>query len=306
VHLLSRLNQRARLSGFVALGLAAPQRPPHIEHFQKWLRNGKHAGLQWMARNAELRADPRKLLTGCRAVICMAYPYSARKPCTPEGLAVARYADPSEQDYHLKLKALAEELVHAIEESFPASRSRIFVDSAPLLERSIAYAAGLGFIGKNNMLILPGLGSYLFLAEILTTAPLQFSPAEPIESLCGNCRLCIDACPTGALEKPFSLDAGRCLSYLTIEYDGALDATTGTRMGTCFLGCDKCQEVCPFNRHQEAEKISLPHAGEILGMEEPTFKERFGRTSLSRAGLRKVKRNILAIQATGRRPFCPS
>ena len=253
--------------------------------------------MAWLERNLSLREDPSGLLEGCRTVISLAYPYPASKPCTPDGLTAARYSEPRQPDYHGRLKGLARELARGIEGACPGTRTRVCVDSAPLMERSLAHAAGIGFIGKNNMLIVPGIGSYVFLAEILVTEDLAFDAPAPMESGCGSCTLCVDACPTGALERPFYVDASKCLSYLTIEYGGAVGRETGKGMGDCFLGCDVCQEVCPFNGERRAGDLSLPSTDEIMNMGKDAFDARFGKTAMGRAGLVKIKRNIQAIRA---------
>lgn len=160
----------------------------------------------------------------------------------------------------------------------------------------MAYDAGLGFIGKNNMLIIPDYGSYVNLAEILTTAAIDFETLERMDPGCGECDRCIQACPTQALENPFFLNVAKCLSYLSVEYRGELQDEEGKVMGKCFVGCDRCQEVCPFNTTRKAECLSLPSTDEFLKMEEQTFSEKFGRTALGRPGLGRVKRNILAIR----------
>jgi epoxyqueuosine reductase len=174
------------------------------------------------------------------------------------------------------------------------------VDSAPILERSFAYQSGIGFIGKNTQFIIPGHGSYLFLAEILTTALIP-SPGSPLmESHCGSCNRCLDACPTGALEAPYRLNAAKCLSYLTIEEKEGVDAETGKKMGKSFFGCDVCQEVCPLNK-DPVEEVALPSIDQILGMNEATFQEAFGKTALARGGLAKIKSNIRALcEVSGR------
>ncbi|MEW6666974.1 MAG: tRNA epoxyqueuosine(34) reductase QueG [Thermodesulfobacteriota bacterium] len=302
---VSTLSERAKALGFVAIGFLEPQRPPHFDQFLAWLARRKHGGLAWLDKNTELREHPEKLLEGCRAILSMAYPYPARRPATPDGFTVARYADPSREDYHLRLPSLCREMVKDLEEAFPGCRSRILVDSAPILERSIAHASGLGFLGKNNLLIVPGHGSFLYLCEILTTAPLQFPPAETVDCLCGDCSRCLEACPAGALESPFTLDVARCLSYLTVEHRGELVLDAGSRMNGCFLGCDRCQEACPYNGPAEAVRISLPPAYEILAMDKQEFKRRFRKTALARAGIERLKRNIRAIQISGRRPSFP-
>lgn len=290
------MSEKAKALGFVAIGFLKPQRTPHFDQFLAWLARRKNGGLAWIEKNTELREHPEKLLKGCRAIISLAYPYPADPPCTPDGFTVARYADPSREDYHRRLSRLCHEMVKDVERAFPDCRSRVFVDSAPILERSMAYAAGLGFLGKNNLLIIPGHGSFLYLCEILTTAPLEFSPPKTVECLCGTCSRCLDACPTGALESPFTLDVARCLSYLTVEHRGELGADSGLKMSGCFLGCDRCQEACPFNRPVEKGSVSLPPAEEILAMDKKGFTEMFGKTALARAGIEKVKRNIRAIQ----------
>ena len=175
-------------------------------------------------------------------------------------------------------------------------RTRICVDSAPILERSFACASGIGFIGKNNMLIIPGYGSYFFLAEILSTVPMESLSAGAKDNQCGSCTLCIDACPTGALESPFLLDASKCLSYLTIEYKGHLDGFFGSKMGDCFFGCDVCQEACPFNKGEVTVDVSLPATDEFLIMDGGYFNKKFGNTAFARAGLEKLKSNIRAMK----------
>ena len=196
---------------------------------------------------------------------------------------MARYSAPQKDDYHIFLRKKAERIAVEIKASYPDAKTRVCIDSAPILERSFAHRSGMGFLGKNNMFIVPGHGSYLFLAEILTTALLPPSQDTTItEDLCGDCMRCVDACPTGALERPRNLNASKCLSYLTIEYDGNLDIKTGGRMGRCFLGCDICQEVCPLNRPEKNNEISLPGIREFLKMGEREFKTLFGQTALAR------------------------
>jgi epoxyqueuosine reductase len=200
-----------------------------------------------------------------------------------------------EEDYHKRLRKICKELIKVIGSEADGIRSRICVDSAPLLERSFAYLSGIGFIGKNNMLIIPGYGSFIYLAEILTTADIDFEDISPVQNQCGSCRKCLDSCPTGALEKPFMLNASKCLSYLTIEDKNTVSADTGKQMGTCFFGCDRCQEVCPFNSSEISRDVSLPPTAEILKMTDNIFKHKFGITCLGRAGLNKIKQNIVAV-----------
>ncbi|PKN65517.1 MAG: tRNA epoxyqueuosine(34) reductase QueG [Deltaproteobacteria bacterium HGW-Deltaproteobacteria-15] len=292
----SLLRKRAEELGFAAVGFLEPQTPPHFDRFMEWLAADQYGQLTWFKRNTDVRRDPQKLLKGCRTIVSLALPYPSKQAKTADGFTIARYAS-SPIDYHLRLKSLCSDIADLIREWFPQSRSRIFVDSGPLLEKSLACGAGLGFIGKNNTLIIPEHGSYINLAEILTTAPFDFASPECVENRCGDCSRCIDACPTGALERPFHLNIPECLAYLTVEFRGDLKKGIGAKMGRCFAGCDRCQEVCPFNSPGEETIFSLPSTEEILNMDDRTFSEIFGRTALARPGLGRLKRNLQAIRA---------
>ena len=201
---------------------------------------------------------------------------------------------PDQDDYHLRMRRLGKRLSTLVYELFPGSLTRVCIDSAPILERSFAAASGICFIGKNNMLIVPGYGSYCYLVEILTTASFPIHAFKGHESECGSCTRCIDSCPTGALKAPFYLDVSRCLSYLTIESKGDIDREAAGKMGNTFFGCDVCQEACPFNG-KERGIVTLPSTGDILAMSESEFKRTFGRTAFERAGLEKLKRNIRSL-----------
>ncbi|MBW2047321.1 MAG: tRNA epoxyqueuosine(34) reductase QueG [Deltaproteobacteria bacterium] len=286
------LIEQAKDLGFVAIGFSRPGKPIFFDRFSEWISSGRHGDMAWMERHLDIRRDPTRLLKGCRTVISLAYPYSREKPCTPEGFSAARYTEPSKADYHHRLKKLAKVLGRTIREKYPGARIRVCVDSAPILERSFAYSSGIGFIGKNNMLIVPGHGSFLFLGEILTTAPIPHDRSEPMKGPCGTCTRCIDACPTGALEAPYRLDASRCLSYLTIEKKGSIGLDTGQKMGGNFFGCDVCQEVCPFNGETGKRTTALPPIDAILAMTDGEFARTFGKTALARAGLNKIKDNV--------------
>ena len=290
------LIQQARQLGFVALGFSRPGKPLFFDRFYAWISAGKQGEMGWMGRHLDLRKNPARLLKGCQTVISLAYPYSHKKPCTPEGFSAARYSEPHEDDYHDRLRKLAKIIAGEIKQQYPGTKTRVTVDSAPILERSFAYGSGIGFIGKNNMLIIPGYGSFIFLAEILTTASIPHPETEFMESRCGSCTKCIDACPTGALEAPYSVNASKCLSYLTIEKNGAVDDDTGRKMGNCFFGCDVCQEVCPLNELDKSNAALLPSIDTILNMEDETFRETFGKTAFARAGLSKIKGNIMNLR----------
>lgn len=292
---IHEIHQKVRELGFIAVGFTRPEKPPYFDSFKTWIEAGKQADMAWLERHLDLRENPGRLLEGCRSVISLAFPYSFRVPATPEGFTVSRYAQPNQEDYHLRLRRRGKELTRFLKDLYGDCRSRILVDSAPVLERSIAFSAGIGFIGKNNALIVPGYGSYLYLTEILTTAPIDFPPPNPMENRCGSCMQCLEACPTGALERPFSLNAGHCLSYLTIESQKEIPRRDVGKMGRCFFGCDRCQEVCPFNPKETSFEILLPLSEILLNMGEEAFREKFGRTALSRPGLGKLRSNVMAV-----------
>jgi epoxyqueuosine reductase len=294
--IISQFTEQAKTLGFIAVGFSRPHRPAYFDSFLSRLADRKNGDMTWLERNLDVREDPSKLLEGCQTIISLAYPYPNARHETEDGYRVARYADPSREDYHFRLKKLGEDLFEWIQKDYPGSRARVCVDSSPIQEKSIAWQSGLGFIGKNTLLVIPGYGSYLFLVEILTTAPLQYPVIEPMADQCGACTACMEACPTGALEKPYHLNALKCLAYLTIEHKGDIPPALGPMMKKCFLGCDRCQEACPFNKHALTTNVSMPSADEILHMGEEDFKNRFGRTSLARPGMEKIKSNLRAAR----------
>jgi epoxyqueuosine reductase len=285
---------KAKERGFIAVGFSKPTTPLYYDFFCRWLKEIEIGNMNYLKRNIDIRGDPPRLLKGLTTIISLAYPYPASKPSTPDGYTTSRYSTPQEADYHLRLKKLGKQLCAFITEIFPESKSRVCVDSAPILERSFAEMSGIGFIGKNNMLIVPGYGSYCFLVEILTTAQFAIPFFNGTENRCGSCTKCIDMCPTGALKAPFYIDVSQCLSYLTIEAKDTVDKETAKKMGNTFFGCDVCQEVCPFNK-KESGVVALPSTKEILAMTEIDFKKTFGKTAFERAGVEKLKKNIQAL-----------
>ena len=233
----------AREVGFACVGVAPADEVPDAAVFHAWLARGFGASMGYLARNVAKRLCPAKLVPGARSVLCLGVSYADEAPTARDGL-VARYA--RGRDYHRVLKRRCLALMDRIREIAPTFAGRAFVDSAPLLERSVARRAGLGRIGRNHCLIAPGLGSYLVLCEIVSDLPLlPDSPLPP--GGCEDCGACVDACPTGALTDA-GLDARRCLSYLTIEHAGAIPREHWPSFGRRLVGCDACQEACPHNR----------------------------------------------------------
>lgn len=261
--------------------------------------------MAYLEKTRELRSDPRTLLAGARSVVVLAMPYSAAEPAAPDGTRTARYA--LAEDYHRTLRAKCESLVEAWKaETGTAMRHRVCVDSAPLAERDFAAAAGIGWIGKNGM-VLNDEGSYFLLCEILTDAEL---PADaPVDERCGSCTRCLDACPTSAFPRPGVLDATRCLSYWTIEQRSEIPEEIVSRLGGWVFGCDECQEACPYNRAIDTAPLERrpPDLSELLGMGASEWKRRLRDTPLSRAGPAGLRRNAAAVaESRNRKDLLPA
>ncbi len=247
---------RARALGFDVVGIADPRVPiaRDVERYEQFLEHGFQGEMGWLKDHRELRArlDVEGILSGAKSVVCVAQRYQrtlAEEAADPElARQIARYA--RGRDYHnglrKKLRTLAK-FVRTLDEGVAA---RPMTDDAPILERAWAARAGLGFVGKNGMLIVPGEGSFLLLGEVVTTVELDVG--APMAERCGSCRACLDACPTQAFAAPFVLDARRCVSYLTIELRGAIEPELRPGIGEHLFGCDDCQTVCPFNASARA------------------------------------------------------
>jgi epoxyqueuosine reductase len=246
------IEQLARELGFARAAIVPIEPPRRHELYTSWLAAGHAGDMAYLARPDHVapRGDLRALLAEARALIVVALAYERADPIVPVARLrgrIARYA--RGEDYHLvmrdKLVALADRLAREL--GRPVA-SRPCVDSAPVLEREWAERGGLGFVAKNTMLIAPGLGSYVVLGELLVDVELAATaPADPPRPRCGSCRSCLDACPTGAFVDAYTLDARRCISYLTIEHHGSIPEQLRPAIGTWVFGCDVCQEVCPFN-----------------------------------------------------------
>ena len=281
----------------VAIGPARP--PEHGGALRRWVEAGYAGQMGYLERRLEERLDPRRVLPGARSVVCVALNYYQGEPRDPSWAPVARYA--WGRDYHDVLAPRLERLAAYLTEHCGA-RSRSYVDTGPVLERDLAARAGLGWVGKNTMLLHPALGSWFFIGILMTTADLDFD--APVADRCGSCRACLDACPTGAFVAPYVLDARRCISYLTIEHRGEIDPALHAGMGQWQFGCDLCQDVCPWNRKAPitgaaAFKPARPYPGAeaVSVMDDGPFKERFTGTALLRPKASGMRRNALIAMA---------
>jgi epoxyqueuosine reductase len=291
--------------GLSAIGIAPAGPPPTAGRLREWLDRGYQASMGYLARDPRTRVDPAAILPGCRSVVCAALDYDR---CADPAAGDARLARISRyawgEDYHVVLKEKLEALAARIRDLFPDVRTRVAVDTSPVLERAFAAEAGLGWIGKNTLVIDPGRGSYFFLGEIFTTLPLPRD--APVVDHCGSCRACLDVCPTGAIVEPFWLDARRCLAYWNIEHRGEIDPGFHAPMENWIFGCDLCQEACPWNRDAPArvEPRFAPRPG-LLGRPiaewtkrgDGELREILRGSAMERARLNGLRRNI-AIAAS--------
>ncbi len=295
-----RIKSWALEAGFDRAGVASAEPSEFAAEYQDWLDRGDHAGMQYLERNVERRADSRKTLPAVRSVLCVALDYGDQHAAlTGTGdlwARVARYAHGD--DYHLVMEKRLHALAERIEAAWPGTELKVYVDTGPVLERELAARAGLGAIGKNTMLLHPEAGSWFLLGEILLSLDLE--PDHPLADLCGTCTECLDACPTGALPGPYRLDANRCISYWTIEHRGEFPPDAPDTHGWIF-GCDICQEVCPVNAAPEINPdpaFELPaHRAQLnlidlLSMDREEYVERFRRSPMKRAKLEGLKRNV--------------
>ena len=299
--------ERCRELGFALAGVAPVRPMRHAAEMRAWLAEGKHGSMGYLAEHAELKADPSRLLEGARCAIMVADLYATRcdeAEAIPDGHGrVARYARGG--DYHVVLKKRLHALCDDVRAHWPEADTRAFVDTAPVHERELALAAGLGWIGKHTLLIHPRLGSWRRLGGVLTTLELETAAREE-PAHCGTCTRCIEACPTDAIT-PYGVDARRCISYLTIERREAIPIEFERPTGEWIFGCDVCQEVCPHNSPRDGDVGEANEAyrsarasfdlAEVLGWSEDDRRTAFARSALKRAKLAMMKRN--AVIAAG-------
>jgi epoxyqueuosine reductase len=317
-----RLEAKARELGFCAFGVArADAAPQSGERLRQWLEEGAHGDMLWMAETAERRASPQGLWPEVRSVIALGMSYApATDPLAlagaPDRGRISVYAQGS--DYHdivkKALKALARWLV-----AEAGCELKVFVDTAPVMEKPLAAAAGLGWQGKNTNLVSRQDGSWLFLGAIYTTLGLELEP-EPAEAThavhCGTCTACLDACPTNAFPAPFRLDARRCISYLTIEHKGPIPEEFRAAIGNRVYGCDDCLAVCPWNRFADTARrhraflpraeLAAPALADLLDLDDASFRHVFAGSPIKRIGRNRMVRNAaIAAGNSGRAELLP-
>ena len=297
------VKERALALGFDACGIAQAGDIDPEDRLGQWLARGYHADMDWIVRTKHLRQDVRKKLPRARAVVVIARNYYAPRPAAQRHAGrVSRYA--WGRDYHRALAKPLRALAEFIAGLGPDGVCYRSIDTGPVSERSWAMRAGVGWIGKNGLIIRPGLGSWLFLGVIVTTVAL--GPDAPSPDRCGDCRRCIDACPTGAIIAPRLVDARKCISYHTIENRGSIPEGLRPRFADWLFGCDVCQEVCPWNGSPKITSAQdfHPRPGHafldldtVLNMDEATFSTRFAGTPIRRATLPALQRNARIVTA---------
>ena len=301
--LTERVRKASSVEGFARVGVAEARRlDEESTHLDAWLAAGRHGDMGWMERTAEVRKDPRhpKMLSEARSVVVLVAPYLRQSDLAgPPPARVAKYAQG--RDYHNVLTKKARRVSKLLSDA--GHPSRVAVDSKPVFERAWAERAGVGFVGKNCCLIVPGLGSHVFLACIVTGAALR--PDPPMQRRCGDCTLCLDACPTGAFVDERTLDARKCITYLTIEPKGPIPEAYRDRLGEWMFGCDVCQDVCPYNQgaRQDAPFEAFEPGGrwneleasDLLRMDESRFSAWAEGSALKRAKREGLARNIALV-----------
>ena len=298
-----RIKKHARELGFDLVGVAPAVTPAGFTHLREWLERGFAGEMHYMRRHAAAREHPRHVLDGVRSIVMVAMNYRTVEPATPGPLdgRVSRYAWGN--DYHVILRERLKLLGDFLHDELPDCRTRAVVDTAPLLERDFAVLAGLGWIGKNTMLINKHLGSWLFLGALLTDAELDYDEPHAANH-CGTCTRCLDACPTDAFAGPYSLDSRRCISYLTIELRGPIPEDLRPAVGNWLFGCDICQEVCPWNRKapETSEPAYQPRGAggcvdlvELVELTDGEMRDRLAGTTMTRAGIAGLRRNAAVV-----------
>jgi epoxyqueuosine reductase len=297
------VKQTAQALGFDFCGISKAEfleeEAPRLE---QWLKNNYHGEMQYMENYFDKRLNPSLLVDGAKSVISLLYNYYPEKEEEEsDAPKISKYAYGT--DYHLVIKDKLHLFLEKLREQIGAINGRVFVDSAPVLEKAWAAKSGLGWVGKNANLINKQQGSFFFLAELIIDIELEAD--GPIKDYCGTCTKCIDACPTNAIVEPYVVDGSKCISYLTIELKNQIPAEFKNKMDNWFFGCDVCQDVCPWNSFSKPHKEPLfaNHSGflnfkesEWQEMTEEVFKTVFKNSAVKRTGFRGLKRNLQFIK----------
>ena len=296
------LKRKANNLGFLSCGISkAVFLEEEATKLENWLNDGKHGKMKYMENHFDMRLDPRKLVPDAKSVISLSYNYfNENLQKDKDAPKISKYAYGS--DYHKVIKEKLKILFKELQKEFGDINGRVFIDSAPIMEKAWAAKSGLGWIGKNTNLISQKVGSFYFLAEIIVD--LEFEYDTPVTDHCGSCTACIDSCPTGALVKPYEIDASKCISYLTIELKDEIPSEFNGKMDNWAFGCDVCQDVCPWNRfsRKHNEPLFNPNQ-EMMKMEkkeweeltEETFEVIFKNSAVKRTKYKGLKRNISFI-----------
>ena len=294
------IKTQAKSLGFMSVGISKAgfleEEAPRLE---KWLNNNMNGKMSYMERNFDMRLDPRKIVEDAKSVISLTYNYFPKKEPDKSGFKISKYA--YGRDYHFVIKEKLRNLLEFIKDKTGDINGRVFVDSAPILERAWAKKSGLGWVGKNTNLISKQHGSFFFLCEIILDINLNYDYIETDH--CGSCTACIDACPTDAISEPYTVDGSRCISYYTIELKDKMPDYAKNTYDDWIFGCDICQDVCPWNSRTHNEPLFNPKdeflsisKNDWIEMTKETFNKVFKNSAVKRAGFDGIKRNIEFIK----------
>ena len=297
------IKTEAEKFGFISCGISKAEfLEDQASNLEKWLKKNYNGKMSYMERNFDKRLDPRKLVQDSKSVISLSFNYyTKKKQLDPNSFKVSKYAFGN--DYHFVIKNKLNKLLSSLKNKIGDFNARVFVDSAPVMERAWAERSGLGWVGKNTLMISKKKGSYFFLAEIICDLELDYD--LPVMDHCGTCTACIDACPTDAIIKPYVLDSNKCISYLTIELKDSIPKQFENKMQDWIFGCDICQDVCPWNKFsKENEHALFQPSDEFLNMKkndwieltEETFKKVFKNSPIKRANFKGLKKNISFVK----------
>ena len=302
--LLDKLRTKAQEEGFAKMGVCAPDAIPHAaDRLTEYVDMGRHGQMAWMAERMHWRGNPAELWSAAKSVVMLAEPYTP----THDPLAILEQLDrgaisvyAQNRDYHDALKKRLKRVGRWLIEQAAGTEIKVFVDTAPVMEKPLGAAAGLGWQGKHTNLVSGDLGNWFFLGAIFTT--VDFTKDDAGRDQCGSCRACLDICPTNAFPAPYQLDARRCISYLTIEHKGPIDEELRVLMGNRIYGCDDCLAICPWNKfaveardisYHAREELKAPKLAELAQLDDATFRTFFSKSPVKRIGRNQFVRNVL-------------